>query len=341
MVGIVKYEKTEKVFNDNFNDDHFRMCLRFVAGLTHLEHEDYKQYFSKEVDLQCKRIPQFGFDAYYHSRFQQHPQIQLKSFWDSDHCSSVYFDKLVILLLQLLYESQNTILCQVKAQSMINHSLCLYRVRLSLFDILCLSYFLNNSNTSWNHLDLSWLNDQQVQILTNTLTNNSQQNQCKILEVMLFEIIDDSVYKLLKLSFLHNIQECYCTLCNIPVDLCLVILQLLNLSLIKVLHLLKEHLKLTDDSTHSADKYSELETCIAMNSTLLEMKLRFKCSDTATITSLINGVTGNKTITSFSLEVHPKCFPPSNGTIEHLLKDNQTLQTLKLNIHDHDLYHHH
>ena len=37
---ITKYEKTEKVFNDHFNDDHFRMCLRFVAGLTHLEHED-------------------------------------------------------------------------------------------------------------------------------------------------------------------------------------------------------------------------------------------------------------------------------------------------------------
>ena len=48
---ITKYEKTEKVFNDHFNDDQFRMCLRFVAGLTHLEHEDYKQYFNKDVDL--------------------------------------------------------------------------------------------------------------------------------------------------------------------------------------------------------------------------------------------------------------------------------------------------
>ena len=341
---ITKYEKTEKVFNDHFNDDHFRMCLRFVSGLTHLEHEDYKQYFNKEVDLQCKMMPQFGFEACYRSRFQQHPQIELQSLFlltSNNHCSSVYFDKLDILLLQLLYESQNTTLCQVLAQSMINHSLCLYRVRLSLFDILCLSYFLNNANTSWNHLDLQGLNDQQVQILTNTLTNNSQQNQCNTLEVMLFEATDDSVYKLLKLSFLHNIQECYCTLCNIPVDLCLVILQLLNnLPLIKVLHLLKEHLKLKDESTNfilHTDKYSELETCIAMNYTLLEMKLRFKCNDTATITSLINGVTGNKTITSFSLEVHPKCFPPSNGTIEHLLKDNHTLQTLKLNIPDHDL----
>ena len=341
---ITKYEKTEKVFNDHFNDDHFQMCLRFVSGLTHLEHEDYKQYFNKEIDLQCKRIPQFGFEACYHSRFQQHPEIQLRSFLDSNHCSLDYFDKLVILLLQLLYESQNTTLCQVLAQSMKNHSLCLQRVRLSLFDILCLSYFLNKSNTSWNHLDLSELNDQQVQIFTNTLTNNSQQNQCKILEVMMYRTTDDSVYKLLKLSFFHNIQVCYCILYKNPIDLCLVILQLLNLPLIKVLHLLTEHLKLKDENTNSilhTDKYSELETCIAMNSTLLEMNLLFKYNDnptvTQTITSLINGVTGNKAITSFSLEVDPNFSPLSDGTIQHLLKDNHTLQTLKLNIPDYAL----
>ena len=340
---IAKYEKTEKVFNDHFNDDHFRMCLRFVSGLTHLEHEDYKQYFNKEIDLQCKRKLQFGFDACYHSRFQQHPEIQL-SFYYSNHCSSEYFDRLDILLLQLLYESQNTTLCQVLAQSMKNHSLCLYGVSLSLFDILCLSYFLNNSNTSWNHLDLSLLNDQQVQILTNTLTNNSQQNQCKILQVKMYRTTDDSVYKLLKLSFLYNIQECYCKLFKIPVDLCLVILQLLNLPLIKVLHLLTERLDLKDDSTNSilhTDKYSELEKCIAMNSTLLEMKLQFILNNNPiasqkTITSVINGVTKNKTITSLSLEVYSLCHL-SEGTIEHLLKENHTIQALKLNILDYVL----
>ena len=346
---ITKYEKTEKVFNDHFNDDHFRMCLRFVAGLTHLEHEDYKQYFNKDVDLQCKRRPQFGFEACYHSRFQQYPQIQdpeieLRSLLRTNHCSKDYFDKLDILLLQLLYESQNTTLCQVLAQSMKNHSLCVDEVSLSMFDRLCLSYFLNNSNISWNHLDLSVLNDQQLQIFTNTLTNNSQQKQCKILEVMLFRTNDDSVYKLLKLSFLHNIQEFYCTLYEIPVDLCLVILQLLNLPLIKVLHLFTDRLQLKDESTNSilhTDKYSQLETCIAMNSTLLQMKLQFRYNDNSTvglktITSLINGVTRNKTITSFSLVVNN--IPPlSDGTIEHLLKDNHTLQTLKLNINDHVL----
>ena len=144
------------------------------------------------------------------------------------------------------------------------------------------------------------------------------------------------------LSFLHNIQECYCRLYNIPVDLCLVILQLLNLPLIKVLHLVTEVLLSKDESTNSilhTDKYSELETCIAMNSTLLEMKLQVESKDNPTvtqktITSLINGVTGNKTITSFSLKVKYTSSPLSDGTIEHLLKENHTLQTLKLNIPD-------
>ena len=155
---------------------------------------------------------------------------------------------------------------------------------------------------------------------------------------------DDSVYKLLKLSFLHNIQELCCTLYIIPVDLCLVILQLLNLPLIKVLHLVTEYLKLKDDSTNSilhTDKYSELETCISMNSTLIGMDLLFKYNynptvGLKTITSLINGVAGNKTITSFSFEFN-SILPLSDGTIQHLLKGNHTLQTLKLSIKDHIL----
>ena len=73
-----------------------------------------------------------------------------------------------------------------------------------------------------------------------------------------------------------------------------------------------------------------------MNSTLLEMNLHFKYNDNRSIalTSLIKGVIGNKTITSFSLDVDRNFPPLSDGTIEHLLKDNHTLQTLKLNIDD-------
>ena len=78
-----------------------------------------------------------------------------------------------------------------------------------------------------------------------------------------------------------------------------------------------------------------------MNSTLLEMKLQCRYNDNPiitqkTITSLINGVTRNKTITSFSLEVDDTSSPLSCGTIEHLLKENHTLQALKLHIHVHN-----
>uniref|UniRef100_A0A1X7V0P7 NACHT domain-containing protein n=1 Tax=Amphimedon queenslandica TaxID=400682 RepID=A0A1X7V0P7_AMPQE len=45
---IAKHEKkTEEVFKDHFDDDNFQMCLRFVAGLTHLEHESYQHVRGK------------------------------------------------------------------------------------------------------------------------------------------------------------------------------------------------------------------------------------------------------------------------------------------------------
>uniref|UniRef100_A0A1X7SQ00 Uncharacterized protein n=1 Tax=Amphimedon queenslandica TaxID=400682 RepID=A0A1X7SQ00_AMPQE len=115
---IAKHEKKrEEVFKDHFDDDHFRMCLRFVAGLTHLEHESYQQYFNEqELDLECKREPLFGFETCHLSYFYQNPEIRAGHIYSDD------FENVPILLLQLLYESQNTTLCQVLAQSINNHS---------------------------------------------------------------------------------------------------------------------------------------------------------------------------------------------------------------------------
>uniref|UniRef100_A0A1X7T7X6 NACHT domain-containing protein n=1 Tax=Amphimedon queenslandica TaxID=400682 RepID=A0A1X7T7X6_AMPQE len=174
---IAKHEeKTEEVFKNHFDDDHFRMCLIFVAGLTHLEHESYQQYFNiQQLDLQCKREPLFGFEACHLSCFYQNPEIT-----EVDHIvSSNDFDNVPILLFQLLYESQNTALCQVLAQSINNHSLCLDRDRvlLSLFDWLCLSYCINNSNTTWNHLHLDSVSNQPLSVFTAGLTNNSLQTK--------------------------------------------------------------------------------------------------------------------------------------------------------------------
>ena len=341
---IAKHEKkTEEVFKDHFDDDHFRMCLRFVAGLTHLEHESYQQYFNiQQLDLQCKRKPLFGFETCHLSYFYQNPEIR-----QNDHIRSDDFDNVPILLLQLLYESQNTTLCQVLAQSINNHSLCLDEVPLSLFDWLCLSYCINNSNTTWNHLHLDhvsyqlvYVPNQELSVFTAGLTNNSLQTQCKRLEVMLNGPTDELIHKLLQPSLLYNIQECYCGLYKGQYVPCLVLLQFLNLPQLKILHLIMYHPTIpTVDNTYYTDKCTELEKCIKMNSTLQEMKIQYKGENeiTSTIISVIRGVTRNKTITSLTIHVEHTygATPPlPDGVIEQLLKDNNTLQALSLDIHD-------
>ena len=351
---IAKHEKkTEKVFKDHFDDDHFRMCLRFVAGLTHLEHESYQQYFNKQqLDLQCKREPLFGFETCHLSYFYQNPEIRIQAI-GNHHIRSDDFDNVPILLLQLLYESQNTTLCQVLAQSINNHSLCLGRVSLSLFDWLCLSYCINNSNTTWNHLhlgdvsnQLGYVSNQSLSVFTAGLTNNSLQTQCKRLEVMLDELTDELIHKLLQPSLLCNIQECYCVLYKGQYVPCLVLLQFLDLPQLKILHLrMILHLIMdrptipTVDNTYYTDKCTELEKCIEMNSTLQEMKIEYEGENeiTSTIISVIRGVTRNKTITSLTIYVPyfidaPPPLP--DGVIEQLLKDNNTLQALSLDIPD-------
>ena len=331
---IAKHEKkTEEVFKDHFDDDHFRMCLRFVAGLTHLEHESYQQYFNKQqLDLQCKRKPLFGFETCHLSYFYQNPEIR-----EYDHIRSDDFDNVPILLLQLLYESQNTTLCQVLVQSINNHSLCLDRVSISLFDWLCLSYCINNSNTTWNHLHLGDVSNQSLSVFTAGLTNNSLQTQCKRLEVVLYSSTDELRHKLLQSSLLYNIQECYCVLNEGQYVPCLVLLQFLNLPQLKILHLRMHLTKPTVDNTYYTDKCTELEKCIEMNSTLQEMKINYFGDNeiTSTIISVIRGVTRNKTITSITIHF-PYALPPPlpDGVIEQLLKDNNTLQALSLIIPD-------
>ena len=330
---IAKYnEKTEEIFNAHFDDDHFRMCLRFVAGLTQLKHEkNYQQYFNKELDLQCKRKPLFGFDVCYRSRFYQNPEIRLEAF---DHVfTDDDDDNKFIACLQLLYESQNETLCEILSQSINNHSLCLYRVRLSVFDILCLSYFLNNSNITWNHLDLGILDEQKVQILTNTLTNNSQHNQCKILQVYLYKVSMEQVIKLFQLSFFHNIQQCYITLFGYQQDLLYkLLLSLLQLHQLKILHL---YLSLVDRSSSTTGQYSELTKCLQMNCTLQELVIDIGPGGYLSIdmaNDIVNGVANNKSITSFTLTSSSSLYSTklSDETIQHLLKNNHTLQALDI-----------
>ena len=339
---IAKHEKkTEEVFKDHFDDDHFRMCLRFVAGLTHLEHQSYQQYFNKQqFDLQCKRKPLSYFETSQLSFFYQNPEIFSHATYSA---CPVFYNFPILFLLHLLYESQNTTLCQVLAQSINNHSLCLkkYTVPLSLFDWLCLSYFINNSNTTWNHLDLWYVSNQSLSVFTAGLTNNSLQTQCKRLAVRSDEPTDELIHKLLQPSLICNIQECYCELFDdgrynlIPFAPCLVLFHFLNFPQLKILHL---QMMYSSGNTYYTDKYDELEKRIETNSTLQEMKIEYSGKEeiTSTITSVIRGVTRNKTIISLLLDINFSYPSPPlpDGVIEQLLKDNNTLQALSLDIPD-------
>ena len=326
---IAKYnEKTEEIFNAHFDDDHFKMCLRFVAGLTQLKHENnYQQYFNKELDLECKRKPLFGFDVCYRSRFYQNPVIRLEAI-PHDHVFTDDDYKKFIAFLQLLYEYQNETLCEILSKSINNHSLCLDRVRLSVFDILCLSYFLNNSNITWNHLDLGLLNEQEVQILTNTLTNNLQHNQCKILQVNLNFVSMEEVIKLFQLPFFHNIQQCYIALNGYQQDLLYkLLLSLLQLHQLKILHL---KLLFADQLLSTTGQYSELTKCLEMNCTLQELAIEIGLGGYLSLdmaNDIVNGVANNKSITSCTLHKAAKL---SYETIQHLLKNNHTLQALEI-----------
>ena len=317
---IAKHEEnTEEVFKTHFDDDHFRMCLWFVAGLTHLEHENYQQYFNKQLNLQCKRDPlsvEIG-SSFFHQNTCN--QCERRGF-------RIDSDTFPTFLIQLLYESQNTTLFQVLGQSINNHELCLEGVSLSLFDWLCLSYFMNNSSSTWNHLYLGdvHVREQELSVFTAGLTNNSL--QIMSLGVRLSVDNDELVHTFLQTSLIYNIQEFYCDM-KAARPSCI---HLFRLPKLKILHLTLEN---TDDKFTD---FNELEKCIEMNSSIEEMK--FTCFYgngklvTSVYTSVIRGVTRNNTITSLTLRGDPPPLP--DGVIEQLLKDNNTLQALSINVPD-------
>ena len=327
---IAEYEKTEDVFAEHFDNDHFRMCLRFVAGLTHLEHESYQEYFNKELDLQCKRRPFFGFEC---SRFIK----------DSEHIDKPKHlhpsDKLGVLLLHLLYESQNTKLCEVLSKAMKNQSLCLHRIDLSPFTLLCLSYFLNHSNTIWNCLDLGSLSGHGLQLLT----KEQFYVNCKNLEITGYFVKEET--KLYHV-FNENLQECYILESSWADDLSDFIVALVQLLKLEHLRILQFPITfdLHEEHGHIEGK-SILELLENLTvSTLHELAVTFtnspdffapdfNCEFNHVVNTVIKGVTKNKSIQTFSLTFDCQYYEELKVniyTIPDLLKENLTLQSLIL-----------
>ena len=327
---IAKHENNaEEVFKDHFDNDRFQMCLKFVAGLTHLEQKSFQQYFNEQqFDVQCKMKPLFGLEACRFSSFYQNPEVSVKHF----HATYDNFSNRLILLFQLLYESQNAKLCQVFAQSIHNYSMCLRNLLLS--DLSCLSYFINNSSLTWNHLDLGKFDNRKLSVFTAGLVNIS----LKRLEIDLCKPTDEIICKLIRPSLLCHVQECYCTLDSGQYVPPTALSEFLKSPQIKILHLKIFHYtmpkKFDARSTYYADKCSELEKHIEAILTLQEMKIEYKGfnDEVVLLSSIVKGVTRNRTITSLSL-----CFDDTHlpgGLLEQLLKENNTLQALSLYMKD-------
>ena len=113
---------------------------------------------------------------------------------------------------------------------------------------------------------------------------------------------------------------------------------LFKLPQLKILHI--GHSFKTDKQT-----VLQLEECIAINSTLQELKIEtsklFRETDddyltntTLAITSIIRGLARNKSITSFTVSLYHSRPTVPDGVIEQLLKDNNTLQALSIMMYD-------
>ena len=332
---ISKHDSTtEKIFKDYFDNEHFKMCLRFVAGLTQLENESYRQYFEKKKQLQCEISPLGEFEA---SWF----------YGSGQHARGFDFEELQVLLLQFLYESQNTTLCQSFARSIENQSLCLNRkagigdsiiTKLSLFDWLCFSYLLNNAE--WDKLDLHELDEQSLSVLTAGLSNTSSVSQCQKLKMWLKNISDSNLgLNFFRKPLLRNIQVIRVTFGRNTCDLVPTLLQLVTLPQLKILLFGGDvHTKL--DETTYIRKCSELEQCIKTNSKLQTFSILSDCFSTHElfepfVASVINGIAQNKILTLFELKLYNSCknyHVLTDGILENLLRHNNTLQALSIDM---------
>ena len=328
---ITHHDDQKVLFREHFHGTHFRMTLRFVAGLTELKGDSYQEYFRKEVDLQCIRKPLFGFESHQYSMFHQNPQLicdDIRYSVSSNYpLHEPYYDIDTIQLLHLIYESQNKILCQIFVSSIINSSLCVNRVHSSQFDLLCLSFLLKNSKITWNYLHHEYYHE-----MLKLSNEDSNMTNCIVMKSGYHDIT--SVIKIHQSSLCQYLQESYinvlCPSGKIHHDSVVIMFtQLFKLPHLNILHvdilptLIEDH---TDN-----ELLVEMEKVLSTNHTIKEFLIVLsRLPFNSLINSLLTGVERNDTIQFFSLSskrTHIKSL-----RIEELLKNNQTLQAIKLNI---------
>ena len=325
---ISQQDDQKKLFGEHFKDIQFRMTLRFVAGLTELKNESYQEYFSKEVDLQCIRKPLFGFESHQCSVFHQNPQMLQKCISEgelNEYPLHEQYDTDTLQLFHLIYESQNKILCQIFASSIKNPSLCVDRVTSSQFDFLCLSFFLKNSKKVWNYLHLGNIDKHMIFDIN---------NDCYIMKAGYWSIA--SVIKIHQSSLCKYLQESYVSIFN-PSDVTHLLSMFTDLFKLPHLNILHVTISLFSNKSENYNGKELLEKVISTNHNIKELFISFynipQCS--TLINHIFAGVKTNDTIQFFSLSYNPSLNISSTISslqVEELLKNNQTLQAVKLNI---------
>ena len=330
---ITHHDDQKMLFREHFQDTHFRMTLRFVAGLTELKDDSYQEYFSKEVDLQCIRKPLFGFESHQYSMFHQNPQLLcvgkygvlskyplLEPFYDTD----------TIQLLHLIYESENKVLCQIFVSSIKNTSLCVDRVHSSQFDLLCLSFLLKNSKITWNYLHHSYFHN-----MLHLYNDDSNMTNCIAMKAEYCNTT--SVIKIHQSSLCQYLQESYINIFYVPGTIhhdsfVIIFIQLFKLPHLNILHVDIPYLSIHQPGEHIHNELlRRMEKELSTNHTIKEFLIDLsRLPFNSLINSLLTGVERNDTIQFFSLSSESTL--TKSLKIEELLKNNQTLQAVKLNI---------
>ena len=336
---ITHHDDQKVLFREHFHGTHFRMTLRFVAGLTELKDDSYQEYFSKDTDLQCIRKPLFGYESHQYSMFNENPQLlcdDVRSMFSNYPLHEPYYDTDTIQLLHLIYESENKVLCQIFVSSIKNSSLCVDRVYSSQFDLLCLSFLLKNSKITWNCLHHEYVHDK-----LKLYNEDSNMTNCIVVKATYYTDIT-SVIKIHQSSLCQYLQESYINVHQsgtIHLDSVVIMFtELFKLPQLSILHVYIDSL-LCDQSEEHIDNelLLEIEKVLSTNHTIKELLIDlidlFVLSDlpfNLLINSVLTGVERNDTIQFFSLSsdyTHTKSLQ-----IEELLKNNQTLQAVKLDI---------
>ena len=341
---ISQQDDHSKLFGEHYQDIHFRMTLRFVAGLTELKDENYQKYFSKEVDLQCIKKPLFGFVSHQCPVYHQNPQMLCKQIFEMDikhlrfGMDSIFskyplherYDTGTIRLLHLIYESQNKHLCEIFASSIKNSSLCAHTLNSSQFDLLCLYFFLKNSRKTWNYLELEYGDAfKSVKVFDEV----SDMCNCTIKRAVYCDIT--SVIKIHQSSLCQYLQESYIKILNPSgsdaVHPAIMFTELFKLPQLRILHVDFQQIFGFSIDDIDDEQFLEMVDAISGNYNVTELLIKLvnvpKCK--TLINCLLKGVKRNETIVSFSLSVNTS-FP--FASIEGLLITNHTLKAVKLNL---------